>query len=141
MIAVGLNNPKSGVNVGAALRAASCYGAAMVAVTGNRYTKHGLRTDATNARDRIPLVPAINLYDVIPYACVPVAVDLVPNAQNLVHYEHPKNAFYIFGPEDSTLGKRILDFCRDVVYIPTNDCMNLAATVNVVLYDRVAKGT
>jgi tRNA(Leu) C34 or U34 (ribose-2'-O)-methylase TrmL len=26
-----------------------------------------------------------------------------------------------------------------VVYIPTVGCMNLAATVNVVLYDRMAK--
>jgi len=26
-----------------------------------------------------------------------------------------------------------------VVYIPTVGCMNLAATVNVVLYDRLAK--
>jgi tRNA(Leu) C34 or U34 (ribose-2'-O)-methylase TrmL len=27
-----------------------------------------------------------------------------------------------------------------VVYIPTTGCMNLAATVNVVLYDRLSKG-
>ncbi|MBU0538004.1 MAG: 23S rRNA methyltransferase, partial [Gammaproteobacteria bacterium] len=27
-----------------------------------------------------------------------------------------------------------------IVYIPTKGCMNLAATVNVVLYDRLAKG-
>jgi tRNA(Leu) C34 or U34 (ribose-2'-O)-methylase TrmL len=26
-----------------------------------------------------------------------------------------------------------------VVYVPTIGCMNLAATVNVVLYDRLAK--
>jgi tRNA(Leu) C34 or U34 (ribose-2'-O)-methylase TrmL len=26
-----------------------------------------------------------------------------------------------------------------VIYIPTRYCMNLAATVNVVLYDRMAK--
>ena len=34
---------------------------------------------------------------------------------------------------------KITDWCRDVVYIPTDKCMNLAATVNVVLYDRLAK--
>ncbi len=27
-----------------------------------------------------------------------------------------------------------------VVYVPTRHCMNLAATVNVVLYDRLSKG-
>lgn len=29
--------------------------------------------------------------------------------------------------------------CRDIIYVPTNGCMNLAATVNVILYDRMAK--
>jgi tRNA(Leu) C34 or U34 (ribose-2'-O)-methylase TrmL len=27
-----------------------------------------------------------------------------------------------------------------VVYVPTQGCMNLAASVNVILYDRLAKG-
>jgi tRNA(Leu) C34 or U34 (ribose-2'-O)-methylase TrmL len=139
VISIGLDNPKSGVNVGAALRAANCYGAVMVAVTGNRYTKHGMRTDTTAARRHIPLICVDNLYNAIPYGCVPVAVDLVPDAQNLIHYRHPKQAFYVFGPEDGTLGHKVLDFCRDVVYVPTNGCMNLAATVNVVLYDRIVK--
>lgn len=49
-------------------------------------------------------------------------------------------ALYIFGPEDGSLDKEIRDWCEDVVYIPTTGCMNLAATVNVVLYDRLAKG-
>lgn len=41
--------------------------------------------------------------------------------------------------EDGTLREKILSRCRDRVMIPTNGCMNLAATVNVVLYDRTAK--
>lgn len=53
---------------------------------------------------------------------------------------HPDRALYIFGPEDGSLDKEIRDWCEDVVYIPTTGCMNLAATVNVVLYDRMAKG-
>ncbi len=52
---------------------------------------------------------------------------------------HPVRAFYIFGGEDATLGGRVLSWCRDVIYIPTAYCMNLAATVNVVLYDRMTK--
>jgi len=72
--------------------------------------------------------------------CVPVAVELVEGAKPLTEYKHPARAFYIFGPEDGTLKKKITDFCDDVVYIPTEGCMNLAATVNVVLYDRLAKG-
>ena len=60
--------------------------------------------------------------------------------KKLNNYKHPERAFYIFGAEDQTLGKRIVSFCRDIVYIPTKTCMNLAATVNVVLYDRMVKG-
>ena len=69
----------------------------------------------------------------------PVAVDILTNAIPLPGYTHPERAFYIFGAEDSTLGYSITSWCRDIIYIPTNRCMNLAATVNVVLYDRMAK--
>jgi tRNA(Leu) C34 or U34 (ribose-2'-O)-methylase TrmL len=69
-----------------------------------------------------------------------VAVELIDGAKSLTTYKHPPRAFYIFGPEDGTLKKEITDFCEDIVYIPTEGCMNLAATVNVVLYDRLAKG-
>ncbi len=41
--------------------------------------------------------------------------------------------------ETGNCGKRILDRCRDRVMVPTKFCMNLAATVNVILYDRMAK--
>ena len=37
------------------------------------------------------------------------------------------------------MDKAVRAWCTDVVYIPTIGCMNLAATVNVVLYDRLAK--
>ena len=33
----------------------------------------------------------------------------------------------------------MVDKAHHVVYVPTHGCMNLAATVNVVLYDRMAK--
>lgn len=57
----------------------------------------------------------------------------------LTKYEHPKRAFYVFGAEDATLGQRTLSWCRDIVYVPTNSCLNLATCVNVVLYDRAVK--
>jgi len=87
----------------------------------------------------MPFVQCDNLHDVIPYDCIPVAVDIIEGAIPLQEYEHPERAFYIFGAEDNTLGHRVTSWCRDVVYVPTNHCMNLAATVNVILYDRMAK--
>lgn len=87
----------------------------------------------------LPLIRVDDLKDIIPYDCVPVAIELTDKAKPLHKYIHPERAFYIFGAEDNTLGERVLNWCRDIIYIPTNGCMNLAACVNVVLYDRMAK--
>ena len=137
---IGLDNPKTPANVGSIMRAAGCYSAASVFYSGNRYQKaKQFITDPQKNYRHIPLTWIDNLHDAIPFDCVPVAIDLIDGAQSLVEYEHPERAFYIFGAEDNTLGRRITSWCRDVVYVPTNGCMNLAAAVNVVLYDRIAK--
>lgn len=135
--AIGLFNPKTHHNVGSVLRAADCYGAAMVAFTGRRYKQAA--TDTSKAWRHSPLLHFESLRDAVPYGSVPVAVDLVDDAIPLPEYQHPQRAFYIFGPEDGTLGDQILSFCPQRVMVPTRRCMNLAATVNVILYDRMAK--
>ncbi len=134
---IGLDNPKFIGNIGGVLRACNNYNASLIVISGQRFKKQC--TDTTKAYRRIPLLQVENLKDAIPYDCVPVAVDLIEGARSLPEYTHPERAFYIFGAEDATLGERILSWCRDIVYIPTNRCINLAATVNVVLYDRLAK--
>ncbi len=134
---IALDHPKDTHNIGSALRACGVYGAAMLVTSGRRY-KHA-PTDTMKAWRHLPLLQANDVFDVVPYDCVPVAVDLIDGAVALPDYKHPERAFYVFGAEDATLGQRVLSRCRDVVYVPTNGCMNLAATVNVVLYDRFAK--
>lgn len=135
---IGLHNPKNEVNVGAVMRAAGCYGASLVAISGRRFRRHC--TDTAKAWRHLPVVHGLEtVFDAIPYDCVPVAVDLVDGAVSLPYYAHPERAMYIFGPEDGTLGATVLGRCRDRVMVPTRHCMNLAATVNVVLYDRLAK--
>ena len=137
---IGLDNPKTPANVGSIMRAAGCYGASYVIYSGRRYAKaKQFVTDPQKIHRHIPLINVDDLHDMIPFDCVPIAVDLIEGATSLIEYSHPERAFYIFGPEDGTLGKRNTDRCRDIVYIPTNRCMNLAATVNVVLYDRLLK--
>jgi len=135
--AIGLFQPKNNINVGSVMRAAGVYGSALVVTSGTRYKRAS--SDTMKAVRRIPLLRVDDLKEAIPFDCVPVAVDLVDGATSLKDYKHPERAFYVFGPEDGTLGKQVLSWCRDVVYIPTEGCMNLAATVNVVLYDRQAK--
>ena len=134
---IGLFNPKNHINIGAVLRAAYCFKASFVAAQGARYRK--ALTDTMKAHKHMPLFHAEDLHDIIPFDCVPVAVDFVEGATPLHEYKHPERAFYIFGPEDGTLGKRITSFCRDKIYIPMDGCLNLAACVNVILYDRSAK--
>jgi len=134
---IGLDNPKTAINVGSAIRACGVYGASFIGISGCRYGT-GI-TDTMKHYQQIPVFKVEDLKTIIPHDCVPVAIDLIDSATSLIKYVHPKRAFYIFGAEDATLGKRILDFCRDVVFIPTKGSMNLSATVNVVLYDRLSK--
>ena len=139
---IGLVNPKTPENVGSVLRAASCYQANSVFYTGTRYDLAAKFCTVTQKKHfDIPLIGVEDLTEIIPHDCVPVAVDLIEGAKPLPEYKHPPRAFYIFGPEDGTLKKEITNFCRETIYVPTDGCMNLAAAVNVILYDRLAKGT
>lgn len=135
--AIGLFNPKDTNNMGGVLRAAGCYGASMVAVSGARFGKSS--TDTQKAWKHIPTIQTDDLMSVIPFGSVPVAIEFIKSARPLTNYVHPESAFYLFGPEDGSLRTDLVARCRDVVYVPTEHCMNLAATVNVVLYDRMAK--
>ena len=137
MYAVGLVNPKTKENVGSALRACEMFGAKALNYTGDRYKKSS--TDTMTSVYKIPTCKVDDIINSMPFGCVPVAIDKIEGAVPLHDYEHPKNAFYIFGPEDGTLGKAVHERCKDVVYIPMDGCLNLAATVNIVLYDRESK--
>lgn len=137
---IGLYNPKGPENVGSIMRAAGCYGVNTVFYTGTRYERaSAFRTDTKQVHLQLPLIGVDDLSQVIPFGCVPVAIEVHPDARPLTEYQHPERAFYIFGPEDGSLKKNVTSWCRDIVYIPTRGCMNLAATVNVVLYDRMLK--
>lgn len=135
---IAAHRPKDMHNFAGMMRAAHCYDVKMLVLGDDRYQFSPPNT--TKAERSIPLLRVKNIFDALPYDCVPVAVDIISGAVPLPEYNHPQRAFYIFGPEDGTLGAEITKKCRDVVYIPTKFCMNLAATTNVVLYDRFSKG-
>jgi|SRR6185369_15632230 len=134
--AIGLYAPKVDGNVAGAMRAAGCYGAAMIAIEGARYKR--LPEDTQAVSRHTPVVHGI-LSDLVPVDCVPVIVELCEKASPLHLFKHPERAFYIFGPEDGSVPDNYISGATQVVYIPTKHCMNLAATVNVVLYDRLSK--
>ncbi|MGR5058557.1 RNA methyltransferase [Vibrio rotiferianus] len=137
---IGLYNPKSPTNVGAVLRAAGCYDAAQVRYNGTRYSRAvKFQTDTQNSQERIQLMEMEDLTANVADDVEIVCVELVVGATALPHFTHPENAIYVFGPEDGSLPQEMIDKAHHVVYVPTHGCMNLAATVNVVLYDRMAK--
>jgi len=145
-IRIGLVNPKSPENVGSVMRAAGNFRVGGVFFTGERYNKAiSCKPNSANLSRKvgqnIPLSGVDSLMENIPDEMKVVCVEFAENAIPLPEYEHPENAFYIFGPEDGSLGQQVINRADAVVYVPTVGCMNLAATVNVVLYDRLVKST
>jgi len=139
-VVIGLTDPKSPSNVGAVMRAAGCYQADEVRYTGVRYARAAkFHTDTKDASRKIPLNSVTSLTSDIIEGQSIVCVDLVEGAIPLPDFEHPENALYIFGPEDGTIAQEVINQADAVVYVPTTGCMNLAASVNVLLYDRLAK--
>jgi len=137
---LGLINPKSPTNVGAVMRAAGCYQADSVCYTGQRYSRAAkFSTDTKSVSRDIPLTPVDCLLDSVNEDTRIICVDLIEGAIPLPEFRHPEKALYIFGPEDGTISQDIIDKADAAVYVPTIGCMNLAASVNVVLYDRLAK--
>jgi len=135
--AIGIQEIQKDLNFGGVLRAAQCYDARLV-VIGGKFIREV--TDTGNAYRDIPVIQGqADIFDAIPYDCVPVAVEMLSDAESLVDFQHPEQAFYIFGAETGTLGRSITTRCKHTIYVPTRQCMNLSATVNVVLYDRLAK--
>lgn len=139
-VTIGLSNPKSPTNVGAVLRAAGCFQADSILYTGIRYDRAAaFCTDTQNLSKSIPLTGVDCFLESAPENAKIVVIELAEDAISLADFEHPEDAFYIFGPEDGTVKQKVVNQADSVVYIPTRGCLNLAATVNIVLYDRLAK--
>lgn len=143
-VSIGLINPKSPENVGSVMRAAGNFGVDNVFYTGKRYPRAlklnpGTVNMSRKVSQDIPLSGVSCLIENVSENMKIVCVEFAENAIPLPAYQHPHNAFYIFGPEDGSMNQDVIDKADSVVYVPTKGCMNLAATVNVVLYDRLTK--
>jgi tRNA(Leu) C34 or U34 (ribose-2'-O)-methylase TrmL len=144
--AIALVNPKFPHNVGKAVRAASCFGVKQVWFTGDRVSlklpgKKGRlpREERMKGYKDVELRHFDSFFDEFPRDVVPVAVELRADAENLLTFEHPEKALYVFGPEDGSLEKAQVRHCHRFVVIPTRHCVNLGAAVYLVLYDRMYK--
>lgn len=143
--AVVLCDPRYPHNVGAAVRAASCYGLQQVWFTGERVAleiqaaKRVPREERMKGFKDVEMINYDRPLEQFPKGCTPVAVEVRPGAEFLPYFEHPENPVYVFGPEDGSIPQAVLAACHRFVIIPTRHCLNLAAAVYTVLYDRHVK--
>jgi tRNA(Leu) C34 or U34 (ribose-2'-O)-methylase TrmL len=143
--AIVLANPKFPHNVGTCQRACSCFGVSQLWWTGNRVSLDIEKGERLPREERmrgykdVQLINYDKPFDQFPKGTVPVAIEVRQNSEHLTTFEHPENAVYVFGPEDGSIPSVFLGFCHRFVIVPTKHCLNLAATVNIVLYDRMMK--
>lgn len=141
-LAVALWDPKYAFNVAQAVRIASCYGVPQVWFNGSRVPLEGSKGNRLPREERMKGYRDVDIchqeyfFDAFPDDVVPVAVELTPSSENLVYFEHPEKAVYVFGPEDGSLPKVARMHSHRVIQIPTRHCLNLSMAVGTVLYDR-----
>ena len=143
-VKIGLINPKSPENVSSVMRSAGNFQVDSVFYTGKRYPRALMRNpDIPDMRRKVgqavPLTEVDCLLEIAPLNASLVCVEFAEGAIALPEYQHPRNAFYLFGPEDGNISQGIINKADAVVYVPTVGCMNLSASVNVLLYDRLTK--
>lgn len=145
MSAILLYDPKYPHNVGQTMRAASCYGIKKIYIWGDRVALEGdgkkyrlPREERMRGIYDVELIKTNKPFDAEP-ALFPVAMELTPGSQMLPYFNHPANAFYVFGPEDGSLPASVLRHCHYFVQIPMFHCANLASSVYITLYDAHCK--
>ena len=144
-LAIALVNPKFAFNVAQVVRIASCYGVPQVWFSGDRINLENSKKNRLPREERMKGYREVDIchgdyfFDAFPKDVTPVAVELTRSSENLIHFEHPENALYVFGPEDGSVGSTQLRHCHRVIQVPTRHCLNLSMAVGTVLYDRHVK--
>lgn len=135
---IGVENLKTGVNLGTLWRSAQCLGADFIFVIGKRFKRQC--SDTLKTYRHIPLYEYETKDHFLksrPYNCKLVGVEIKEGAKNIHAYNHPQRAIYVLGAEDSSL--TFLDKCHDIIQIPSNYCFNVAVAGSIVMYDRKLK--
>jgi tRNA(Leu) C34 or U34 (ribose-2'-O)-methylase TrmL len=118
-------------NVGATIRACSCFGAESLVWTGSRidlskFTRlpreermKGYRSVQFVNHQQRPLELFENF--------TPVCVEVHENSEPLTTFDYPENAVYVFEPEDGKMPQVVRRLCHRFVHIPSHFCLNLSA--------------
>jgi tRNA(Leu) C34 or U34 (ribose-2'-O)-methylase TrmL len=143
--AIVMTDPRYPHNVGAAVRACSCFGAKQVWLTGKRVADKVIESKRLPREERMKGFSDVDIiledrpFNYFGKNVIPVAVELLEGSENLYGFDHPENSVYVFGPEDGNIPKNVRQFCHRRIFIPTKHCTNLGAAVYLILNDRKMK--
>lgn len=140
---IGIENGKNRANLGQLWRSAACFNADYMFTIGGRYQN-------TKADTIWRHTPFYEFEDVPSWLCgLPkdtriIAVEVPDDtpwdeSTPLAKFKHPERAMYVLGAEDHGISGDVLDVIDDLIYVPTSQCMNVAITGSIVLYDRASK--
>jgi tRNA(Leu) C34 or U34 (ribose-2'-O)-methylase TrmL len=136
-----LIDPKYPHNVGAAIRACSCFDVNSFVWTGERVNPAKYerlpREERMKGYKRVDFRYDQRPFELFPKDSVPVCVEVFENSEPLTTFVHPENAIYVFGPEDGRIPQVVRWLCHRFVHIPAHFCLNLSAAVNVVFAHRL----
>ena len=138
--AIALVNPKFARNLGAVIRAASCFNFNQVWFSGKRLTLDPTRQDRLPREERMKGYMNVEVYQCDRFFdafenATPVAIELKPGAIPLQDFEMPTNPVFVYGPEDGSLERVHLQHCHHIVVLPTKHCLNLATAVSITLWE------
>lgn len=136
---IGIENTKTGMNVGTLWRSAQIMGAAFIFTIGNRYKLQS--SDTLKTPRNIPLYnyKSFNeFYASMPYDCMLVGAELVESATPISEFEHPKRCVYLLGAEDNGLTNQALNACHKIIQLPGKFSLNVAVAGSIIMYDRIS---
>lgn len=138
---IGIYHPKTVENVGTLWRTAYQVGAAGVFTIGKRYKSQA--SDPFKVPRHIPLRNYVD-FDAFmenrPYGSLLVGVE--SDGTILSEFDHPPQAVYLLGAEDTGLPNYILEKCNAIVSLEAmiRPSFNVSVAGSIVMYDRVFGG-
>jgi len=137
---IGIYKPKRELNLGGLLRSARAFEANFVFIIGARWP---VESSSVKSERDVPVFYFENLAQFI--SSIPVNAELIcveqtAEAEDLRTFEHPHQAVYLLGAEDTGVPSGLLRKHRTIV-IPSMYCLNVASAGTVILYDRLLKKT
>ncbi len=137
---IGMYKPKREMNLGGLLRSARSFGANFVFTIGARWP---VQSSSIKGERDVPVFYFETLEQFI--ASIPVNAELicveqVEGAEDLRFFQHPRQAIYLLGSEDTGVPPSLMRKHRNI-FIPSRGSLNVASAGTIIVYDRLLKAS